>query len=250
MTTLPTLISDEETLTLFGLIKKAAEHKGLQLHEVASKAYSKNIIEYPLNDHLIIELANRGIRHHPRPDGIFTLCDDNPQPKPLDGLTSSNYWNFWKDKSDHPKFDFRISLSFGFEHNVRKRGIVFWPRAYGTGVSAADNLPNFRMFKALTECDNNALPIAKEIAASDGFIIVTYSDIGLGGIRSMFELFQEFANNKDSVLQLSRNTKIFNPAPEPLYQQPGDRLFVVEPAQPKLFNIWTEQLTTYRQSLE
>lgn len=240
-----------DSFTLIDLLQKAAAHKGLKLHEGASRAYSEPIRVYELDDKLLAMLAERNIKRQDRPDcrnEIFTLVDENPQEK-VSGWTSSNYWNFKLLEDDKSKFDLRVTLSVGFGLNLEKRGVVFVPQAHGSYVSAADSLPNFRIFKAIVESDENAPAVAKELAASDGNIVVTWTELSLGGVRKLSYLFTEFAARNETVAQLGRNGEVFNPAPNPRYQQPGDELFIAEPAQPKVVQVWRTQLNEYRTHL-
>ncbi len=251
MKTAVDLTSGVESFTLLDLLRKAAAHKGLKLHEGASKAYSEPIKVYELDDRMLAALSKHNIKREDRPDcrnEIFTLVDENPQEK-VPGWSPSNYWNFKLLEGDKRKFDLRVTLSGGFSLNLEKRGIVLVPQAHGSYVSAADSLPNFRMFKALVESDEDAPAVAKELATSDGNITVSWTELGLGGIRKLSHLFSEFAARNEAVTHLGRNGEVFNPVPNPRYQQPGDELFVAEPAQPKLFKAWRAQLNEYRAHL-
>jgi len=251
MKTMLDLIAGVDTFTLLDLLRKTAAHKGLKLQEGASKAYSEPIKAYMLNDKLLAMLAKRSIKRQDRPDcrnEIFTLVDENPQEK-VPGWASSNYWNFKLLEGDKSKFDLRVTLSVDFGLNLEKRGVVLVPQAHGSYVSAADSLPNFRMFKALVESDVNAPEVARELATSDGTIVVTWTELGLGGIRKLSHLFSEFAARNETVAHLGGNGEVFNPAPNPRYQQPGDELFVVEPAQPQVIQAWRVQLNEYRAHL-
>ncbi|MEK9168475.1 MAG: hypothetical protein AAB698_01620 [Patescibacteria group bacterium] len=243
------LTTGADFFTFLYLLRKAAAHKGLKLHEgVALNAYySEPIKEYILNDKLLAILAKCRIKRQARPDcnhEIFTLVDENPQEK-VQGWTPSNYWNFKLLEGDKRKFDLRVTLSVGFGINLEKRGIVFLPQAHGSYVSAADSLPNFRMFKALIESSSDVPAVAKELAASDGSTVVTWTELGLGGIRKLSHLFVEFAARNETITQLGRNGEVFDPAPNPRYQQHNDELFIPEPAQPKVIQIWRTQLNEY-----
>lgn len=242
----------ENALTRLGLFRKAAAHKGLRLHEGNSKAYSEPIKEYVLDEKRLAVLAKRNIRRKDRLDGtneIFTIVDENPQEK-APGWSPSNYWNFKLADGDRHGFDLRITLSVSFIINFEKRGVVLMPRAHGLFVSPVDHLPNFRMFKALVESDSEALAVTKELAASDGSIVVTWSELGLGGIRRLEELFAEFAGSNETVTRLGRDGNVFDPAPYPrCCRHADDTLFIPEPAQPKLFETWRAQLNEYRSQL-
>lgn len=245
------LTAGVDSFTLLDLLRKTATHKGLKLHEGASTAYSEPIKAYELDDRLLTILAERNIKRQDRPDcrnEIFTLTDENPQKK-VPGWAPSNYWNFKLLEGDKRRFDLQVTLSVGFGLNLEKRGIVLVPQAHGPFVSAADSLPNLRMFKALVESDEDAPAVVKELATSDGSIVVSWTELGLGGIRKLSHLFSEFAARNETVAQLGRNREVFNPAPNSRYQQPGDELFVAESAQPKLFQAWRAQLNEYRAHL-
>jgi hypothetical protein len=124
--------------------------------------------------------------------------------------------------------------------------MVLVPLARGTFLSPCDALPNFRMFKALVDSDEGAPAVAKELVASDGSLVVTWTDLGLGGIRTMTNLFAEFAGSNDTIQQLGRSGQVFDPNPHQEYAQPGDELFIIEPAQPGVFAAWRAQLKQYR----
>ncbi|MDZ4296602.1 MAG: hypothetical protein U1A16_04525 [Patescibacteria group bacterium] len=241
----------EDTLTLLDLVRRAATHKGLKLHEGASTAYSEPIKEYVLDEKLLAILAGRGIKRQNRPDRrneTLTLVDENPQER-VPGWLPSNCWNFKFLEGDKRAFDLRVTLSVGFGINFEKRGVVLVPQAHGPSSSPTDRLPNLRMFKALVENDTDAPAVAKELAASGGTTVVTWTELGLGGIRRLADLFTEFTAGNETVARLGRTGEVFDPAPNPRYEQPGDELFIPEPAQPKILEAWRAQLSEYRSRL-
>ncbi len=247
MRTKLTLTMGEDTFTLLDLLRKAAAHKGLEFHEGAQKAYSKPIKVYELDQRLLDALKDRGFRLEDRPDcryEIFTIVDTK-SPRDLGG----NYWNFSRLKADKIKFDLRVGLVIGFGLNIEKRGVTLVPRTHGSFLCPASDRPHFRMFKALVESDDNAPAVAREIAQSEGTIVVTWTDLGLGGIRRIADLFAEFAGNREMVRDLCHRADIFDPMPYQRYEQPGEELFIAEPAQPKVFQAWRAQLSEYRESL-
>lgn len=238
-----------DTFTLLDLFERAAGHKDLTLHRGnGSRVRSEPITTYVLDEQVLAALAQRGIRREPRPDcrdEIFTLVDQNPQ-EHVPGWVPSCYWNFkQRDGAEH-QFDLRMTLGVHFYVHTERRGIVLVPQASGSFVSPVDRLPNFRMFQALVEHDDAAPAIAKELAASDGDIVVTWTDLGLGGIRSITALFDEFAQRREAIVRLGGNHEVFQPDPHPPYQRPVNELFVAEPAQPRVFDAWRAQLSEYR----
>ena len=235
------LVRGIDTLTLLDLLEMAATHKGLKFQDGASKAYSEPFKEYILDEKLLAMLAERGIKRQERPgcrNEIFTLVDENHQ-----------YWNFKLREGDKCEFDLRIKLFVGFGIKYEKRGVVLVPMTQSSYGGPVDQLPNFRMFKFLVENDNDAPSVAKELATSDGTIVVSWTELGLGGIRLLTVLFTEFANGNETVMQLGRNGQVFYPIPYLRYRQPGDELFVTESAQPKVFESWRAQLNEYRTRL-
>ncbi|MBI4119166.1 MAG: hypothetical protein HY452_02805 [Parcubacteria group bacterium] len=252
METRAELVDGVDTLTLLGLLGKAAAHKGLRIQAGSSSAYSEPIKEYVLDEELLAALAESGIKRQERPDcrnEIFTLVDENPQNK-VPGWSSSNYWNFKLFEGDERKFDLRVTLYVGFQVSFKKRGVVLMPLARGSFFSPADHLPNLRMFEVLVNENDGDLPVvAKELVESGGTIVVTWTELGLGDIHKLPDLFEEFVGGNDLVNQLGRTGSVFDPAPYPHRQQPRDELFVLEQTQPKIFQMWRAQLNEYRDRL-
>lgn len=241
------LVVGKDCFTLLGLLAKAATYKGLKLLEGSSEAYSEPVKTYVLNDKLLALLAERGIKRQARSDcnhEIFTLVDENPQEK-VPGWAPGNYWNFRPLEGGSDKFNLKIELCVGFTVNSRERGIGLVPMAHSPFLSPADYLPNFRMFKTLVENDEDVLAVAKEIASSDGTVQVTWTDLGVGGIRTLEVLFGEFAGDNEKVRSIALRQEVFDPMPYPRHQKPGDKLFVVETAQPRVFQAWQDQLKEY-----
>lgn len=240
------LVLGENAFTAHDLIQKVALHKGLKLVSGSSQERSEPIKEYELDDELIPKLFDLGFKHEKRPDKICSIVDTNRQ-EPCSGFAPSCGWNFKERAGKDWTYDLRITLDVVFVIYLEKRGIVLFPQAPGTFVSPSDLLPNFRMFKALTDNDPDATPLAKELSKSDGSITVNWSEIGLGGIRRTVELFAEMTSRSRTVESLAQKFEIFDPAP--YSRKSEDTLFITEPAQPSLFETWREQLETYRNSL-
>lgn len=234
-----------DLLTVRELCRRAAKYKRLELKENDNRLRSNAIRTYTLTNEDIVYLASKGIKHHPRQDQVYTLCDENPQAQPVPGFTASNYWNF-EIPHHRNQPEIQITLSVEFELRPRRRGIALLPRAYGGIVAPADDLPHYRMFRALVERDPDATLTMRELAASNGSVDVSWTDFGLGGLRMLDQLFEEFARNNEHILRLAKHSAIFKPQP---YSNPLT-MFVTEPDQPTLFDIWDEQLTNYRTSLE
>lgn len=249
----------QDCFTRLDLLKKAATFKGLRLEGGMAQsslryidAWSKPIKKYSLDGKILAFLAERGIKLHERPDcngETITLADENPQPE-VPGFAPSNYWNFKLVKGTTRRFDLKMSLVAGLGINMERRGIVLWPHASGTFVSASDPLPNFRMFEALTENDRHAPKVAPEIISQkENGLLISWADLGLGGIRKMSTLFGEFSKGNKAIERLAEKQEVFDPNPYPYHQESGLEMFLAEPAQPYIFQFWQEQLKDYQRSL-
>ncbi len=236
--------------TLSDLFKSVAKLMGLKLRDAeTSRVISRPLRSYTLDHTLMAALAKQGIRQHPRTDDTITLADENPQNE-TPGYHPSNYWNFKRpDGENGVAPELRIDLCVELLMNFKERGIVLLPRAQGGGVSPVDPLPNFRMFRALTEADPKPLRVAKRIAANEGGVVVTWSDLGLGGLRTLSMLFNEFKGGNENIETLARKVGVFEPNPYALLRNGGSLEFVPERAQPLIFRAWNFQLENYRESL-
>ncbi len=249
-----TLTPGKDCFTFFELFNLAAAHKGLKVQEGASRAYSEPFAKVALDEKLLEFLAARNIKRQPRPDApdIFTLVDNNHQVK-IPGYNPSNYWNFKCTEGASQRFQLSVELAVGFSFSPQERGFQLWPMAHGSSLSPCDKLPNFRMFKTIVESGAGDFPpVAREIAHVSeevGYIVVSWTDLGLGGIKNTRGLFAEFVSGNQAVEQIARRGEVFHPPPHPQHQSPGDELFIVESAQPSVLRTWCTQLAEYRAAL-
>jgi len=243
------LVVGKDTFTLLDLLRKAGENKELKLEkESESDAYSNTIATYTLDRKLLNFLAERNIKQQPRPDDIFTLSDENWQEK-VPGWHPSNYWNFKKVDGKN-EFDLHLDLVAGINlARSEDRGIRLHTKVHGSLLSPSDRLPNFRVFKALVESGVQEVPlVAKELVDNEGFLIVSWTELGLGGIRKMSSLFFEVFPDKKELHAIANQGRVFNPPP--FRQSMGDpEIFIAEPAQPKVIKAWHEQIKKYSESL-
>ena len=224
----------------------AANFKGLAVREDdgGCRYHSDPIKTYVLGDDELFFLNQQGIVDggYPGEKKHHILIDTN--------ASEGARWSFQRCKTKKQEFNLSVELWVGIEIDIKKRGVVFWPRAASSFISPAERFPQFRMFKALVDSDKNALVVAKEIAESDGSIIITWSELGLGGIRKLSSLFHEFAGGNDLVRDLARRVSgIFTPAPSQQFQQPSQEMYIAEPAQAVVFENWRKQLKSYRARL-
>ena len=229
----------EGTLIALELLEKALSHKGLKLQKGPGEVYSEPIERYTINEELLAFLKTQGFTQQSRPDEVFTLIHEK----------FAGYWNFIKDKEGQG-FDLSVNLLVGLGINREKGGIVFWPLAFGSFLSpdtASDKI-HFHLIKALVESNSHASLIVKELAASDGSLLITWAELGLEGIKRLRELFDEFAGHNEAIRALSMDDKIFSPVPLPcgLPNEP----WAIKEVQATIVATWREQLRAYRESLE
>jgi hypothetical protein len=234
------LIWGENAFTQLALLRKAAEFKGLVY---GGGYYTEPIKEYTLDERLLTLLAGAGIEKEERSDTkyeIFTLVDKNPQ-FPASGFRPGNYWNF---KLKDGKYDLKVEIGTGPFIRTEVGGVVFVPYASGTFPSPGDRLPNLRMFKILVDSDPDPPAIAKEMAKK-GNLVVTWKDLGLVDIRTISDVFREFAAGRKAVENLTwQNRGLFNPDPEK-----DGSVYITEAVRPLVVEAWRRQLAAYRRSL-
>lgn len=244
-TTKVTLVDGTDRFTLSALVEKAAQSMGLTLNsKYGYEARSVKIKEYRVDQELRGRLKDQGITELVQHSG-FTLQTPN-----------GSRWNFVPPDKSEEKFDPRLYLLVGFRLSAERRGILMYPYVDGNCGSPADSGPSrgyLAMFKALVDADPEAPAVAKEVAACDVYILIGWNSIGLGGIRQMRTLFAEFAQEKKAILDLGRgHNRVFDPDPYPHrvgVSEPGDEIFIAEPAHGAIFDAWQGQLEEYRQSL-
>jgi hypothetical protein len=242
------LVRGVNCFTESDLFMRAATLKGLEMQNVGSR--SQKLKEYKVGLPVLAKLAEENIVRRVRPerDETYALVDDNPQDS-MPEYTPSNSWNFSRSNNKKKKFDLRLSLSIELQLSIRERGIIFFPTVSATLRSPSSRLSNRWAFNALVDYDDSNLPdIAKQLAVSqEGRILVSWTEMGLGGLRQMIDLFLEVAKHKEDVFALGQaKESIFYPAP---IAHKGDSLFVAETIQPSIFKAWEKQLKKYRESL-
>lgn len=222
------------------LFSMAASYKGLKIRNPgAMRPCTPNFAVVPIENGIINLLGIRGIEWHEHSEGMFTLVDTGQQ-QLIPGVSPSNYWNQRTDGPVPPQIALYLTLDLETEGN----GINLWPQASGNFVSPVAKLPNFRMFKAIVESGMaKDLPaVAREIAESDGHLLVSWTDLGLKGLKSATELFEKFSGGKEVLRQLAYRNEVFLP-------RVSGNLYFSAGYQREVLTKWHFQLETYRESL-
>lgn len=241
MTTATFLTPGVDILTRLQVFQKALEYKELSLAQDETKCIlSTPIREYTLDSNILEILAGAGIVRQFRPDcgeTIFTLVDTNSE--------RNNYWNFPLIKG-MSSYDLRISLRVRIE--IAPSGIAYIPQAFSPAVSPGNQASHKILFKVLTSLDVFTSQFARDVAKANDALLVPWSHMKLEGIKSLADLFNQFANNNKNVLKL-KSSDIFDPIPVKQGANLVDAEFVTQAAQQMILEVWSMQLEAYRESL-
>lgn len=242
------LVPGQDVFTERQLLERALSHMGVGLgNDIHS---SENLLQITLEQPHLAILARHNIKRQNRAGNTdyFYLIDENPQ-QIVPGWSPSCGWSY-KRKEDK-SFDLTTSIYAHLAISNEFRGIVLTPKVSGTGASACDLLPNVRMCKALVEVVGDDAHAAAKVmaAAEDGAHVVSWTDMGLGGIRSMADLFHEFRRGNEELRRLADSHRVFDPDPWPEFILSHEKRFVVEHQQPRTFVQWRSQLAQYKNSL-
>jgi hypothetical protein len=201
--------------------------------------------KYELNNDFLSALRAHGFEYGQRVDvdGIATLA--GPQPRKKDVIADSWYWNF-KTRNDEQALTLEL-IPFLSESD---RGVIFRPYARGTSISAKDPLVNFKVFEVVAKYDPKAHALVGKVVSGQGKITIYWIDIHLGGIRSLYTLFEEFRGGNKAIGSLSHSpSSPFDPNPRRQYIYAPEDVFLPEPFQPALFQLWEDQLGEFQRSL-
>ena len=241
------LVPGKDTFTLLDLLRKAAAHKGLKFEENVSRVCTEPFKTYVLDDELMRALADRDIvrKHSEHPLNLWAIGDRKYQ-QGDSTMQHAHWWRFGFLKDKPTERDFRLQLLVALEFNQTKRSIVFHPEVSATLAHPANQYLNCRMWNVLVEIDKDSSSVAKELAAGgEAGLLVTWTDMGLGGIRSFENLFDEFADGKQTLCDLAQSREVFFPLPYARYESPGDEIFVVENMHHIVFDTWERQRYEY-----
>ncbi len=226
-------------LTEEQIIKKATDSLGLGLCK-GSFYHTSELKTYELTDPRFADALRRfGFKINNRVDNIITLSDENPQPE-SPGVASSGYWNFRKNRDA-----LRLGLRLICRMNYKERGVIFSPYVQREFLSSSDTLSCLRFFRVVAEYDKHAPALIRQVAQNEK-LTVSFTAIGLSGIRSLAMLFEEFRCYNDEILQLANSgMSPFNPSPST-----DDALYAPEYIQASILELWKIQLNKLLSSLE
>lgn len=220
----------KEFYTTRELLELAAGSKGVDLRDNTKQ--SRAIKSYALDSHLLSLLKEDGVRVYSESQYLILEY-------------AGGRWNYTPHKGKN-YLDLHIDLEVMAYVKQEYRGVLFVPYVWGCSGCSSEAMPHKHMFQLLVECDENSLQIAREIAESEGEgLVVGWSELGLGGLRTLGEVFREFFGENEVIEHIARKEYVFDPLPYPRF--PRDKtIHVIEPAQPRIIQAWREQLNNYR----
>lgn len=240
---IPELKQGEDIFTLTDLFRLVCRHKGLVYAEHGSYARTELIATYPLDNNMLDFLKCHGMREYP--------CQ-SPSVRAI-GFSEEESWTFPDDRDDDSQKRV-FTLYAGFAAlRPHERGLSVMALARTFLAAPIDrSSAHGKLFQLFAEHRNDVPPIVRELAGGGRRLTVLWHDLGLGGIRTISDLFDEFRQGNDEIKWLAQvNERLFQPAPYSRQSRPaGEESFIVEPAQPKVLKIWAAQLEGFRTRIQ
>lgn len=215
-----------------------------------SRFRSRVIETFNLDEGFLIALKNAGFSFEPGikpPHDTMIYLSGNSHQEDQETFYS-DCWAWERGKTDH-----QLTISFNLWVEEDKRGVVCEPEVWGNCSGGACHRPTINKFVAVVANHfPNVHPLIKQ-AADDGCqAIIYWSDIGLGGIKSIDRLFRELYGRNEVIIRLADSIlSPFTPNPNRATRGlgSGDKFFVLESDQPRLFRQWRGQLQELRSKL-
>jgi len=242
----PTLLPADIFIRRSELIEKVATSKGLIIkkhHEDRQKSETEVVGTYKLNKRLIEAFGKVGFTFEPgrKPphDTMIYLSGNSDQRG--EEVFESDCWA-WKRTEKNPQ----LTVYFELSASERERGVIAVPKVWGNCSGGACHRPTInKLVVAIAGYFPDVHPLLKEVT-TDSYPAIYWSDIGLGGVRTVATLFEELRGHNEPVSRLAHsNVSPFLPSPKDI----GHDYFVVESDQPKLFEQWRRQLREYKNKL-
>lgn len=238
------------------LINRAAELNNLTIPEEPAKNHSypefdtEPVRTFKLDRDFIAALEKHGFTfgpgtRSPHNEMVYLAGHSNQRGAEI---FETDCWA-WKRTETDPQLNIRFNLRV----SEGKRGVMCVPHVWGNCSGAAVHQPTIdKLVKAVSEHFSDLHTLIMVAANVETPPIIYWSEIELGGIKSVGWLFNELFGRNEKAMELARSTlSPFDPNPNTQGRiwEVKDRLFVLEAYQPKLFRQWREQLEAFKTSL-
>jgi hypothetical protein len=238
------------------LIKMAASNADLMLRESNSQVYSRIIRTSEIVETLDLDmtfldvLKTVGFTFRPGikpPHDTMIYLSGNSDQRGQD-IFDSDCWAWKRTETEH-----RLAVYFRLFVDENARGVICVPEVSGNCDGGACHRPTIdKLMGIITTHFPNMHPLIRRITKENPHPVIGWSEIGLGGIRSVGWLFDESYGQNRRVGQLADTIlSPFIPSPRSRFNISAatDRLFVLESDQPQLFRQWKNQLGILRSEL-
>ncbi|MBI4036559.1 hypothetical protein HY386_01625 [Candidatus Daviesbacteria bacterium] len=235
------IITEEDLIDPQDIITRALELNGLSVGQVNSDTttFSQPITRYSIDSNLRSFLEEREFRFRPSDHGLHLI---NTQAHGDIG------WRF--DPNARELF---LSPIVRIQIMQQERGVMVYPDIGGSlKASCMHEYSNYRLFLALTEYDQQSSDLSRRVVVNEGRLLIPWQELGLAGIRTVQELFNELFRNRELVESLARiyHLSPFRPhiySPDQ-FEHP-ERKFIEEALQGTLLRQWRTQLEKFKQGL-
>ncbi|MEK7121598.1 MAG: hypothetical protein AAB857_02720 [Patescibacteria group bacterium] len=241
-----TFLSPDTFIQKPKLIEKAAASRGLTIkryHENGQYSETEIVGTYKLDKELLEALGKVGFTFEPgkkSPYDTMIYLTGNSNQKGQE-VFDSDCWDWKRTETNH-----ELTIYLRLSVSEKERGVVAVPEVWGNCSGGACHRPTINKFVVtVAGYSPDAHPLLKEMTL-DSYPTIHWSDVGLGGIKSVGTLFRELYGHNESILMLA-NSNISPFAPSP--KQGKYNYFVVESDQPRLFEQWENQLRAYKDKL-
>jgi len=240
----PALLTVDSFLQIPELIEKAAASRSLTVKGDRREFETEDVGTYKLDEGLLKALGKVGFTFKPGvipPHNAMVYLDGHSNQKGQE-VFDSDCWD-WKRTEKNPYLAVRLRLSV----SERERGIVAVPHVGGNCIGGACHRPTInKLVIAIASYFPDAHPLLKEMTL-DSYPIINWNSIGLGGVRSISHLFEEWRHGHNELVSKLANSNISPFSPDPTLA--GHNYFVVESDQPGLFGQWEKQLQEFKNRL-
>lgn len=235
------LISESE------VIKKACEINCFTATRYEHRGWrTSDIGEYSLDANLLKSLEKAGFTFEPGRDELRKNCiylAGHSNQKGSD-VFESDCWMWHKEDADRC-----LTIHFNLCVSEKDRGLLAIPHIWGNCRGGACHQPTInRLVRAIARHFEDSHLLLKKMANDLNYPVILWSDMGLGGLRSVQTLFEELYGKNDLVVSLSKwHRSPFHPSP--VSEMGEEKYFVPERIQRFLMDQWIGQLRAFKDSL-
>lgn len=227
------------------IIKILSARKGIKIGgPIEGSIYcdSEPLEEMGLTENLLKKLEEKGFK---------VLDPDREGDRCLLSFRQSEGTSSWRFRPED-----KFILNFGVQKNcAHENGVSLIPAIDGClyGHTGQDYIPGLKAFQVVAENYSDIHPLIKEtVEKGENFLNVTWEELGLEGLESCYNLWQEFKSRGRS-REMLKKLHILNPDPEPehigLVNEFIERTWIRKEDQPGILAMWEQQVQEFKEGL-